>query len=316
MRLTILNNSFVRLLKSKTYIFISVALILVTVAATGFVVNMKIPKAEIGVTQSAASLLHTNLVNNKELHLTEIKKNNDYYQNLILGKFDAYISKEKGKYEIVTVRNASLGEKLNQYLNNGKVAGENKKRDKNDFKVILTVLTMSLMILSLILYKFYFDDREGIDKRIYLSGITNLSYVIQYFVFNFLILGGVVILGAIIILPIFDISLSWNLVVFLLLIAGFSASFGMMLSTITRKNQGALLIGTMLTVLTMLLSGALFDTGNDSQYLLPQHYISNIGKFLDGNSATVTRDTLAVVTYTVLFIIVSLSMQNNRREQA
>lgn len=98
-------------------------------------------------------------------------------------------------------------------------------------------MVMSSMILSLILYRFYFDDRNGLDKRIYLSGVSNFSYVLQQVVFNFLILFTTNLLSSLILLPLFDLNISWKLVLYILLIELFSANFGIFLSTLTKKKS-------------------------------------------------------------------------------
>ena len=225
------------------------------------------------------------------------------------GKYDAYINKEDGKYKVTTVRNSTLGKKLSQYLNKGKSLTAPTSSGHNHYKIIITVMAMSSMILSLILYRFYFDDRNGLDKRIYLSGVSNFSYVLQQVMFNFLILSITNLLSSLILLPLFDLDISWNLVLYIILIEVFSANFGMVLSTLTKKNQGALLIGTMVSVLTMLLSGALFSVKKGSiqdkiHYIFPQYYISNLGKNIDGHSTNLTQSITVIVGYTLLFDLV------------
>lgn len=256
MKFIILRNNLQRFLKEKTYILISFLLAFVTIAATSFVVTMESQKVKIGVTKTAIELLE---MSNNNISIKEVERDKGYYVNLITGKYDAYISKEDGKYKVTTVRNSTLGKKLSQYLNKGKSLTASTSNSNNHYKIIITVMAMSSMILSLILYRFYFDDRNGLDKRIYLSGVSNFSYILQQVLFNFLILFITNLLSSLILLPLFDLDISWKLVLYILLIELFSANFGMFLSTLTKKNQGALLIGTMVSVLTMLLSGALFS---------------------------------------------------------
>ncbi|HFI2450321.1 TPA: ABC transporter permease, partial [Streptococcus suis] len=85
------------------------------------------------------------------------------------------------------------------------------------------------------------DDRNGLDKRIYLSGVSNFSYVLQQVLFNSLILFTTNLLSSLILLPLFDLDISWKLVLYILLIELFSANFGMVLSTLTKKkSRGAI----------------------------------------------------------------------------
>ena len=312
MKFIILRNNLQRFLKEKTYAIISFLLVFITIAATSFVVTMESQKVKIGVTKTAIELLE---MNDNNISVKEVERDMNYYTNLISGEYDAYINKEDGKYKVTTVRNSTLGMKLSQYLNEGKLLIASSSNSY--YKIIITVMVMSSMILSLILYRFYFDDRNGLDKRIYLSGVSNFSYVLQQVVFNFLILFTTNLLSSFILLPLFDLNISWKLVLYILLIELFSANFGMFLSTLTKKNQGALIIGTMVSVITMLLSGALFSVKIGSvqdkiHYIFPQHYFSNLGKNIDANLTNLAHSVTVIVGYTLLFFLLANYLQNQK----
>lgn len=312
MKFIILRNNLQRFLKEKTYAIISFLLVFITIAATSFVVTMESQKVKIGVTKTAIELLE---MNDNNISVKEVERDMNYYTNLISGEYDAYINKEDGKYKVTTVRNSTLGMSLSQYLNEGKSLIASN--DNNYYKIIITVMVMSSMILSLILYRFYFDDRNGLDKRIYLSGVSNFSYVLQQVVFNFLILFTTNLLSSFILLPFFDLNISWKLVLYILLIELFSANFGIFLSTLTKKNQGALIIGTMVSVITMLLSGALFSVKKDSiqdkiHYIFPQYYFSNLGKSIDGNLTNLSYSITVIVGYILLFFLIANYLQNQK----
>lgn len=312
MKFIILRNNLQRFWKEKTYTIISFLLVFITIAATSFVVTMESQKVKIGVTKTAIELLE---MNNNNISIKEVERDMNYYINLISGEYDAYINKEDGKYKVTTVRNSTLGMKLSQYLNEGKSLTASS--NNNYYKIIITVMAMSSMILSLILYRYYFDDRNGLDKRIYLSGVSNFSYVLQQVVFNFLILFTTNLLSSLILLPLFDLNISWKLVLYILLIELFSASFGIFLSTLTKKNQGSLIIGTMVSVITMLLSGALFSVKKDSiqdkiHYIFPQYYFSNLGKSIDGNLTNLSYSITVIVGYILLFFLIANYLQNQK----
>ena len=312
MKFIILRNNLQRFLKEKTYAIISFLLVFITIAATSFVVTMESQKVKIGVTKTAIELLE---MNDNNISVKEVERDMNYYTNLISGEYDAYINKEDGKYKVTTVRNSTLGMKLSQYLNEGKLLIASSSNSY--YKIIITVMVMSSMILSLILYRYYFDDRNGLAKRIYLSGVSNFSYVLQQVLFNFLILFTTNLLSSLILLPLFDLNISWKLVLYILLIELFSANFGMFLSTLTKKNQGALIIGTMVSVITMLLSGALFSVKIGSvqdkiHYIFPQHYFSNLGKNIDANLTNLAHSVTVIVGYTLLFFLLANYLQNQK----
>ncbi|MCY3055444.1 ABC transporter permease [Aerococcus sp. CDC-944-U94] len=318
MKYIVLNNHFKRFFKEKSYLCLAFLLVFVTLAASVFVVTMDPPKLHIGIDQSAEALL---AMNNDHLSIEEIEKERNYYSHLISGDYDAYISQEEGKYKILTVRNVGLKEKLSQLLNEGQQSVEAELRaNDNHFKIIISVLTMSSMILSLILYRFYFDDRQGIDKRIYSAGLSTFSYLSQHILFNYLILFTINALACTVLFPVFDLELSGRFYIYLLLLELFAAHFSMALSTATKKNQGALLIGTMLSVLTTLLSGVLFTVKSGSlqekwQYLFPQYYISKLGEDLDGQVVDLRQALLVILGCIVVFFCTALSIQRGRVEE-
>ncbi|KAA9234701.1 MULTISPECIES: ABC transporter permease [Aerococcus] len=313
MKFIILNNNLKRLFQAKSYLWLSILIVFVTVAASAYVLTMDPPKPIIGVDSSASDLL---AMNSDDLTVEELSGKQPNYTPLITGQYDAYISKEAGKYQVTTVRNAALGEGLSQWLNERKIPSQPAPSDDH-FKVLLSVLAMSSMILSLILYRFYFDDRQGIDQRIYSSGLSTFSYLFQQVLFTFLLLFTINALACGILLPIFDLDLSGRLFIYLFLIELFSATFGMVLSTMTKKNQGALLVGTMLSVLTLLLSGALLAVKEDSlqeqiQPIFPQFYIAKLGSALDGQVEPSSQSLGVLLLYSLAFFLIALLMQKRR----
>ncbi|KAA9298515.1 MULTISPECIES: ABC transporter permease [Aerococcus] len=313
MNLVILTNNFNRLLKGKTYLFITTVIVFITLAGSAFVVTMDAPTLQIGVDQTASDLL---TMKNDDLSVEEISEDHPAYTKLITGDYDAYITKEEGKYQVTTVRNAELADDLSQLLNEGQLSSE-PDPGNNHFKVILTVLAMSSMILSLILYRFYFDDRRGIDKRIYSSGLSVLSYLFQQVLFTFLLLFTISALACCSLFPLFGLDLSSRFFLGLFLLELFAANFGMFLSTLTKKNQGALLVGTMLSVLTTLLSGALLAVKEESlqekiQPLFPQFYIAKLGSALDGQVEALSQPIGVLLLYSLVFFVIALLMQKRR----
>ena len=95
---------------------------------------MKSQKVKIGVTKNAIELLE---MSNNNISVKEVERDEDYYVNLIMGKYDAYINKEDGKYKVTTVRNSTLGKKLSQYLNKGKSLTAPTSSGHNHYKLLL-----------------------------------------------------------------------------------------------------------------------------------------------------------------------------------
>ncbi|WP_326494235.1 ABC transporter permease [Aerococcus urinae] len=158
------------------------------------------------------------------------------------------------------------------------------------------------------------------DKRIYSSGLLTLSYLFQQVLFTFLLLFTISTLACCSLFPLFDLELSGRFFLDLFFLELFAANFGMVLSTLTKKNQGALLVGTMLSVLTMLLSEALFTLKANSlqeeiQPLFPQFYMAKLGSGLDGQSVDLRQSVCVLLLYTLLFFLIALNVQKRRIEK-
>ena len=316
MKLLIFKSNMTRFIKEPAYLLITAIVLIAMTAATAFAVTMKTPTAEIGVTASAAKLLKVTPIKSQKIEFTQATHNQNAYQKLILGKYDAYVTKRNGSYQVTTIRSSALEKQLSTYLNTG-VYTKQPGVKTHTFKIFLSILVMSTMMLSLILYKFYFDDCDGMDQRIYLSGISNRAYLFQHFAFNVFVLICISLVATISILPLFGIKLSVGLLAAVVLINIFSSAFGLMIATLTRTKQGAMGIGTILTVLTLMLSGGLFTVKKGTlqetlQYFFPQHYIADLGKSLDGSS----KDSLAlgvIALYTIIFMSMAWLLQKKRR---
>ncbi|UQS81807.1 ABC transporter permease [Bombilactobacillus folatiphilus] len=310
----ILKNNFSSFWHKKSYVILTLLVLLVMTIASAYFVTMKTPKAEIGVRPSATELLRGNL-NSKKMTFKKVVKDDHYYQNLLTGKYDAYITKNNDQYHVTTIRKTDLSRQLTASLNHKKFSGS-VKTSKQTFKILFSVLTLSMMMLAIILTKFYFDDRNGLDKRIFLSGTGTGSYIIQNLLFNFLVLLIIGSLSVAIVLPLFNIKLSPALFGGVVLSSLVSASFGLMLATLTANNEGTLGIGTMLIALTTLLSGAFFPVKKGSiqaviQYWLPQHYLAQFGKYLDG-SKDISLGIVMILCYTIAFTVIAVAAQKKR----
>lgn len=315
MKLLIFKNNTMRFLKGPAYLFIAALVLIVMTAATAFAVTMKAPKVDVGVSTSASELLQAAPIEKRQLVFTKVTDSSDITENLIMGKYDAYVSKKAGHYTVTSVRSSALKRQLTAYLNNGtysKVAGSGT----HHFKIFLSMLGITVMMLSLILYKFYFDDCAGIDQRIYLSGLSHQSYLLQHIIFNAAILICLSIPITAFILPLFGIKLSGTLFATIPLVCIFASTFGIMIATLTRTKQGAMGIGTILVVLSFMLSGALFSIKKATlqarlQYLFPQHYIATLGKYLDG-ARTLGSALIMLPIFTIICVFTALIAQKKR----
>ena len=89
MNFTILRHNFERFLREKKYFMIIILVTFSSIFATSYVVTMTVSKQHIGVSQSAKELTR---MDNENLSVTEVKKDKEYFKNIILGKYDVTLS--------------------------------------------------------------------------------------------------------------------------------------------------------------------------------------------------------------------------------
>lgn len=310
----VFRNIFRRLINAKEYLVLSFAVIFISVFIVTFTTTLSVPKYRVGVLESANEIFTNNSINsNNRFEFEKVNSNKDYNKDLIVKKYDAYISKENDEFHITEISNNKIALQLEMLL--FKNSNVDIPKSDTDYKTMLSVITMTSMIITLVLYKFYFDDKSGVHLRIRASKNSTLMYILQYIFFNFLTLISFNILSIFLVLPYFHIVISTELLIFSSLGMLFAATFGMFLSTYTKKNQGALLIGTMLTVISTLLSGSLFAVKENSlqskiQYLFPQKYIAELGNYLNDKSINIVIPIVILVLYIIILFTCSIKRYN------
>ncbi|MEG0619275.1 MAG: ABC transporter permease [Bacilli bacterium] len=301
----VFKNNIYRMWKEKNYVWLSSIIILVTIWVSAYVTTMKSPSLTIGTIGD----IHYHSSN--DFVFENISKTNYSRSNLIRGKYDAYIIEKKGSYTVETTKSKELKETIESILEKKISKKPYSLPQKIKYSTSLNLLTVTLMIISLILFKYYFDERKGINKRILISMFSCTNYVFQHILSVSLIIIIPTLLGILVIFPFYNISLKLSYLFIVLLIVLISTSFTMMLSSFNRKNQGALLIGTMLTAILTLISGNFFTIKNNYfinkvQILLPQTYINTLAENIDKNVTLSLFSIIVLIFMSILFLMISI----------
>lgn len=301
----IVKNNLYRMLKEKSYLVLAVLIIPITIFIAVYVATMAPTDLTIGVIGSE-SFKDTNGVS-----FDKLSEDDHSISDLIRGKYDAYIIEKNGTYRVETSKGNGLKKQIESFLKNTQEQKTGSIQKVTIYSTSLNLLSLALMIFSLILYKYYFDERRGINKRIIESTISSSRYVLQHVLTVFITMLIPAVIATLILFPLFEIKLEFAYLFTVSLIVCFSSSFGIVLSSFMKKNQGALLVGTMLTVITSLLSGSLFSiVSNDFidklQIILPQKYIGILGQNIDKNANLSISSIIMIAVIVVIFLVISI----------
>ncbi|MBA1392517.1 ABC transporter permease, partial [Lactobacillus sp. XV13L] len=264
--------------REKIYLWLAGMLIIVPVILAGYVSNMKQPRLTLGVVGQSE------LRSKSNISVKKLTKDNIPVSRLINGQYDAYVVNTKRGYRIETTKGNGFKEQLAAALYGHRMGS--KSAIKKPVSTMLNFVLLSLMILTLMLYKYYFDERNGIYARIIASGTNVINYLVQQLLAVFMIAFIPLLIATPLVFAYFKMKYSLPVIAGELLITIFAASFGLVISSFTKKNQGALMTGIMITIITALLSGSIVTIKSNRiidamQNVLPQKYINDIGRAID-----------------------------------
>lgn len=301
----IVKNNLYRMLREKNYLGLAFLIIPITILISAYVVTMAPTDLSIGV------IGNESFKNINGVTFEKLSKDDYSVSDLIRGKYDAYIIEDNGVYRIETSKGSGLKKQIESFLKNVQEKKTSNRSKTAIYSTSLNLLMLTFMIFSLILYKYYFDERRGINKRIIESTISSSRYVLQHVLTVIIMMLLPTIIATLVLFPLFDIKIELSYVLIVSLVVCLASAFGIVLSSFMKKNQGALLVGTMLTVITSLLSGNLFSIESNDfidkfQIILPQKYIGILGQNLDQHVNLSISSIIMIFVIIIIFLIVSI----------
>ena len=132
------------------------------------------------------------------------------------------------------------------------------------------------MLLGSMLYKFYYQDKKGTDKRILCGDISYKQYILSHILVVFAILFIPTICICILANALFHLNMFVSIIIFTLCLL--STSFSFFIASITKTEENGSLLATMVIVITSLISGSIMEVSKQGltqklAHLFPQRYI-------------------------------------------
>lgn len=206
-------------------------------------------------------------------------------------------------------------------LNNGTSVKEAfaSKEQRGVIGNLMGFLTMLILLLGSMLYKFCYQEKGGIDKRIMTSKVGYIKYTLSHPTVVFLIL--FIPTWLITVLANIIFSLNKNVSIFELTFMLFTlcllaASFSFCIASFNRSEQNGSLISTMAILITSIMSGSFIEisqngVANIISHLFPQRYLINYAIAIEHN---IPANTASIVIIILLCIgMIALGGLVNRK---
>ena len=207
---------------------------------------------------------------------------------LVLNQYDAIIEQTSQGMEVTSTKGKQFDQAM-QLLVSGQIDSlPSHSNTRGTASNILGFLMMVVSLLGVQIYSYYFDERNGINKRILGTSISCYQYMLSHFTvaFGFLFIPALlVICGSI---WMFDIILSialWQFILVLLLLCFFATAFGLWINSLSRSLEESMLFGNMFAIVGSIISGGFIQVTNNEIF-------NKIVQFLPQKQIMITLDAL------------------------
>lgn len=304
--INVIKGILYRMTRNKPYLIMPLVITPIVIVVAIYFSSSFVTKLNIGVVGTDNISFESDEINiiklNEKVPLSDLVKN----------KYDAVVTFENGKAKVDTVKGNDLKDKLEKLLNGEEVSikdGEKRGVAAN----IIGFLTMFVIMLGVSLYKFFFDDKKGISKRIISANISYEQYVASHFISVFIMLFVPIGIITVIAKELFNLNTSvttLELFFIVSVLSLLSAAYGLLMSSITKEMESANMLGTMINIITTLIAGSFFTISNNSLInkigeILPQKHILSFTILLENGKGISYGNLSNVLLISLIMIICS-----------
>lgn len=304
--INVIKGILYRMVNNKGYLMMPILITPVVIAAAIYFSSSFMVKANIGVVGG-----NDINFNSDEINIVKLE-NKVPLSDLVKNKYEAVIYFENGKAVVQTIKDEEFKNKLERIANGEKVTLETGEK-RGVAANIVGYITMFVILLGVMLYKFFFDDQKGIAKRVISANISYEQYVFSHFASVFLMV--LIPTGIITVLSKEVLNLNTSVTAlefaFIIMILSFLGSaFGLLMSSVTRNEESATMLGNMINIITTLLAGSFFTISNNwiinlIGNIMPQRHILNFTIALENGNSINYIDILCVIFISLIMIACS-----------
>ncbi|GKX67155.1 ABC transporter permease [Inconstantimicrobium mannanitabidum] len=292
-----------RMINNKVYLVVPIILTPIMIFAAIYFSNNLSIKGNIAV----VGMDNVNLAI-KEVKVTKLKTV-PQLSELVQNKYDGVVIYKNGKFKVDTVKGNEFKENIEACIN-GKTPNWDREAKRGVAANIIGYITMFVLFLGMMLYRFYYEEKGGISKRILSGSISYVQYatahVISVFLMIFVPTTGITLITKEVLNINTKVS-SLEVAFILFVLCLFASAFGFLISSIIKEDENATLVGSMTILVTTLLSGSFFSVTKNGfidkiSNLFPQKYLLDFTISLENNNSAnyMKMGVVLVITATIL----------------
>ncbi|WP_291567339.1 MULTISPECIES: ABC transporter permease [unclassified Clostridium] len=310
-----IKNNFIRILQNKYYI-INIILIIPTMIfiAIYFTGRLEI-KANLAVVGANNLPINSNSIKvnyiNKEPQLSD----------LVLNKYDAVIKSNDGVYEVITVKGHKFKENIEKLLKRESIDNVFSSENRGIGTNILGYLTMFILLQGLMFFTLFYEERDkGISKRVLSHPITAMNYFLAHAISCFIMVFLPIIIIILISVNILNLNTNISNIQFIFILGILcilGSAFGLFISSLVKSEDNGTLFGSMLLVITTLISGSFFSI--DSQgvigkigKILPQRKIVDYTIAIENNRTLDYRGLIMIILLSIILFMLAYIINNKK----
>lgn len=241
------------------------------------------------------------------------------FSDLMQGRFDAVVIFDGENYTIETVKGDTFQEALTTVLNGG-TPNWTSGQARGEVANLTGFIMMFVLLIGIMLYRFYYEEKDGIDRRILSSPVNYIQYMLSHCIVVLLM----VYVPVMLIITGFSIFhgfqsnasiLQIAFIFFMLSLLG--TTLGFCLSSLIPSDESAILLGSMTVIVTTLLSGGFREITSAGiaqtiSKFLPQKYILDYAMAVENCTQVNYLSIVGVFLLCGLFLIIGL-LANRKR---
>ncbi|RHB99066.1 ABC transporter permease [Thomasclavelia ramosa] len=239
---------------------------------------------------------------------------------LVLNQYDAVMVQDDKNIDVLSTKGETYNQTITLLVNgqiNSLPVNDNQRGSASN---ILGFLMMVILLLGGQIYKYYFDERTGINKRILSTSVSCYQYLLSHFIVVYIFLfipATIVICSA---LFVFKITLSialWKFILILALLCFFATSFGLWSNVLSKSLEESMMFGNMFAIIGTIVSGGITQVTNNEIFnyvvqFFPQKQVMTTLSALENKSVLPTSGIIYSLLLSLVLIISAIVIEKRK----
>ncbi|MEG0366643.1 MAG: ABC transporter permease [Coprobacillus sp.] len=252
----------------------------------------------------------------KYVYLDDVPNNSQ----LVLNEYDAVVVQEGNDFKVQSTKGEEYNQALKLFVTGQITSLQDDSLQRGNATTIIGFLMMVVLLLGGQIYCYYFDERNGINKRILSTSIGCRQYMLSHFsvTLMFLFIPAVVVICGCV--TVFNIVLSipmWQFILVLLLLCFFSASFGLWMNSLCNSMDESLMFGNMFAIAGSIVAGGFVQVTSNEIFnnivqFLPQKQIMALLESLENSTALSYAGVFYVIGVSLILIVAGIIIERKR----